>query len=77
MPTEGAKSAILAMRKMVELASKWDETEWLQEHIQADHEILKALWNLHQPDGIYCKFDGFTFPCWERRMLEGSMPLEQ
>jgi hypothetical protein len=49
----------------------------LQDHVQADHEVLKALWNIHGPDGIYCKFDGFIFPCWERRMLEGSMPLSE
>ncbi|SRR6266568_211179 len=46
-----------------------------EEHVRIDHDILKALWNLHQADetGTYCAFDGYVFPCHEHRIMTGDI----
>jgi hypothetical protein len=49
----------------------------LQEHIQADHETLKYLWDIHSPTTNHprlalCVADGQRFPCRTRRALMGE-----
>lgn len=47
-----------------------------QEHIDADHEALREVWQLHTSGADYCPEDGFTEPCRTKRTITGELPRE-
>lgn len=52
-----------------------DDLQSLSEHIEIDHEVLKLLWYMHRPayeGNMYCREDGFMFPCRTIRTLQGE-----
>lgn len=56
------------------LGAKREVIRTQDEHIRADHDILRMVWEAHGPDerGIYCKNDGFLHPCSTRNILNGN-----
>ena len=54
---------------------KADIRRGLEEHIEADHEVLKRIWTIHQPHGYepsWCNGCTFDYPCPTIRAFDGA-----
>lgn len=54
-----------------------EQVRELEEHIATDHEVLRRLWEMHQPiqfqNGVsWCQEDGSVWPCATRCVLMGE-----